>query len=356
MNDSKKELVITYLYSEVMAYAIGVMRELHKQFGARVYCVFWDNRKLSPYIPDDEEGITFLKRSNYDDNALIKLIAGQNPSIIYVSGTMDKGYLKAALYFRRLGVKLVAGTDNKWFNNWKQRIQILFSWTLFRKYFEYVWIPGTRQYAFVRLLGYNDDKIVKNLYSANTNIFFGAYERNRAARKEKFPHTFVYVGRFSPEKGVDVVYNAFMAAKKEVQNDWKLIMVGATGNSVYKPSEFVDIQGFMPNSELPTHAANWGVFCVSSYREKWGVVIHEFAAAGLPMLCVDCAGANEAFLVPGYNGYDFLTGSPEDMKKKMLLLMSKTDDELFLMGERSHEMAHSINPVLSAYSLMSILI
>ncbi len=352
---ANKKPVVTYLYSEVMSYAIAVMRELVDTFGAEVHCVHWDKKKGTPFIPQNEKGITFYGRSNYDKASLIALIEKQAPDIIYVSGTMDKTYLQAALHFRAKGVKLVGASDNKWLKTWKQRIQITFSNYFFRRYFEYTWIPGTRQYVFARLMGFEENKIIKNLYSANTGIFQKAYENNLEAKRQKYPHTIVYVGRFSPEKGVDIIYNAFLEAKKETNNDWKLIMVGGQPSEQYKESDSVQIIPFLPNAELPGHTKDFGVFCVPSYREQWGVVIHEFTAAGIPMLIADCAGAIEAFLVNGYNGFTFDTGSVQDLKKKILLMMAKSDEELYTMGQRSNGLSQSINPVISAYSLMSVL-
>ena len=352
MSDKKN---VIYLYSEVMPYAIAVMRELVKSFGISVHCVYWDENKKTPFYPENEHGITFYKRSGYDAIKLINFIADKQPQFIYVSGRMDKLYLQMALHFRKTGVRTITGFDSQWHNSRKQQLQAALGKVLYRNYFDYIWVPGNRQYVFARQMGYADNKIIRNCYTADTNPFMAAYENNKKAKKAHYPHTIVFAGRFTEVKGIDTLTSAFAAARQKTNADWKLVLVGS-GNLKFKSTECVEVIDFIPNEELAARSKNWGVFCLPSRKEAWGVVVHEFAAAGLPLLCSDAVGASDAFVISGYNGYTFRMGDVTDLERKLIMVMNMSDEDIFAMGEKSHLISKVIDPQKAAYSLMSILL
>ena len=338
-----------------MSYAIAVMRALVNNFEVDVHCVHWDENKKTPFVPVNEEGITFYKRSEYDRVSLTRFIEEKDPQIIYVSGRMDKLYLEMASRFRKQKVKTITGFDSQWNGGRKQQLQALLGRYLYVNYFEYIWVPGNKQYVFARELGYSDNKIIRNCLTADTRLFIDAYEESKDAKKARYPHTIAFVGRFTEVKGIDILTRAFTTAQQKTNTDWKLILVGS-GNLKFQRTEFVEVIDFVANGELAARSKDWGVFCLPSTKEPWGVVMHEFAAAGLPLVCSDAVGAADAFVINGYNGYTFKTGNAADIERKLVTLMNMDDRDLFEMGERSHLMSKSIDPVKSAYSLMSILL
>jgi glycosyltransferase involved in cell wall biosynthesis len=342
-----------YLYSEVMPYAIAVMRALVKEHGVAVDCICWDRNKRTPFVPVNEQGITFHKRSDFDEVRIVKFIEERDPAIIYVTGRMDELYMKAALHFKKKCC-IVTGSDNQWTGSLKQRIAAVLSGGLYKKYFEYFWVPGKRQYEYARRMGYAENKIIRNLLTADTAVFGNVYEQNRAAKKMKYPHTMVYAGRFAKEKGVDVLIAAFSEAKKETNSDWVLRLVGF-GDMPVTEAPFIKVEGFMQGPELAAACKDWGVFCLPSTYEPWGVVIHEFAMAGLPIICSDKVGAGDDLVVSGKNGIVFKSGDTGDLKKAIIEIISKSDNELMAMAERGHEMSLVQSPSIAARSLMRIL-
>ena len=57
----------------------------------------------------------------------------------------------------------------------------------------------------------------------------------------------------------------------------------------------------------------------------------------------------------GHNGYVFASGDKEALKKILIRMMGKSDDDLRLMSESSHELSKTQSPEIAARSLMSIL-
>jgi glycosyltransferase involved in cell wall biosynthesis len=347
----KKAKNIIYLYSEVMPYAIAVMRALVQEYGATVDCIWWDKNKRTPFVPANEEGITFHERSLFDEDALIKFIEQRAPSIMYVVGRMDELYLKMALHFKRK-IKIVTGSDNRWNGSLKQRVAAILSPFIYKRYFEYFWVPGKRQHQYAKRMGYPARKILPNLLTADTSVFGNVYSECRQLRKNKYPHVLAYAGRFAKEKGVDILIEAFIEAKKEVQNDWTLRLIGS-GDIKVTDSPFIEVSGFMPGAMLAAECKGWGAFCLPSIYEPWGVVIHEFTLAGLPLICSDNVGATDDLVINGENGFVFKSGSVANLKKAILEMIGKSDEQLLAMGEKGYKLSAGYSPSISAKSLMS---
>lgn len=343
---------VVYLYSEVMPYAIAVMRALVQEHRCKVDCIFWDERKRTPFLPTDEPGITFHKRSGFTKEKLIKFIEERNPPVMYIAGRMDEMYMQTVLHFRDK-CHVVTGNDNQWVGSRKQRLAAILSTMLYKKYFEYFWVPGPRQYEFARRMGYPHDKIIFNLLTADDGIFKKAYTDNREQKKKKYPHNMVFAGRFAKTKGLDILVEAFAAARQEINSDWRLTLIGS-GDVVVQPEAFIDVKGFMTGEQLAEDCLNWGVFCLPSKWEPWGVVIHEFTIAGIPILCSHGVGAGDTLVINNYNGLTFKTADVQDLKRAIVQFMGKTDDELLLMGDRGHELSKMISPSIAAFSLMSV--
>lgn len=89
--------------------------------------------------------------------------------------------------------------------------------------------------------------------------------------------------------------------------------------------------------------------------EPWGVVVHEFAAAGFPLICSNAVGANSAFLEDGINGYVFETNNAGSLEKMMEKIINKSTEELIEMCKISAAKAASITPEKWVESLMSVL-
>jgi glycosyltransferase involved in cell wall biosynthesis len=78
--------------------------------------------------------------------------------------------------------------------------------------------------------------------------------------------------------------------------------------------------------------------------EPWGVVVHEFAAAGYPLVLSDAVGASEAFLQHGKNGYGFQANNMEALREALANILSLSAHQLQDMGSTSRLLAQRITP------------
>ena len=119
--------------------------------------------------------------------------------------------------------------------------------------------------------------------------------------------------------------------------------------------EAIRVEPFLTQDALVQRSRQAGAFVLASRDEPWGVVVHEFASAGLPMILSQHVGARPQFLIDGLNGYTFFEDSAQDLAEKMAAMSSCTDDQLIRMGESSARLAASVTPEIAAASLMSAL-
>ncbi|HNF32959.1 MAG TPA: glycosyltransferase, partial [Bacteroidia bacterium] len=81
-----------------------------------------------------------------------------------------------------------------------------------------------------------------------------------------------------------------------------------------------------------------------TYDEHWGVVVHEYAIAGYPLLLSTKAPAGTAFLKQGENGYYHEPNNVESLKEALKKIMLLPDSTLIEMGKKSHELSKSMTP------------
>lgn len=343
---------ILYLWSEVTGYVHGVLRALSQQVRS-IDVVYWDNRGVNStrYETTDDGGIKYHRRSEMTVDQIFELLEKKRPSIVVVSGWMDKGYLKACRIHKKRhpSVRIVAGIDDQWMGTPRQQVGRLYYAMFYRSLFDHLWVSGSPQFSYAQRFGYNIGSIIHNLYSADTDTF------DKVAVSAK---RFLYVGRFVKIKAPDILLEAYGLLPEEKQRGWPLVLIGdgemretlsASGN----PN--VTILPFMQPKDLRNELLKGGVACLTSHKDQWGVVVHEYALLGLPLLLSSGVGASTQFLIPGYNGYMFDKGNIDSLYRMMLKMCNSSDEQLKKMGIHSHELGRTITNEKSASSLLSIL-
>jgi glycosyltransferase involved in cell wall biosynthesis len=315
--------------------------------------VYWDKKHInsSRYKLNEVGGINFHARSQLEVSSLFNLLKSKKPDIIFISGWMDKGYIRAARKYKKLctNTRIICGIDDQWNNTFRQRIGRIYFWAFYRKLFDFMWVSGKPQYHYAQRMGYPHERIISNLYSADTRIF---------NRKSKFSKRFVFVGRFDPIKGLINLLDAYNALPNNTKDHWPLVLIGdgEMKEEIYKrKSRGVVVKPFMQPNELMEELLLGGVSCFTSYNEQWGVAIHEMAYLGFPLILSSACGAATEFLITGYNGYIFKRSDTQSLHETMLMITALSSEELELFSLRSHLLGQRITPEHTAYSLLSVL-
>ncbi|MDF2448130.1 MAG: glycosyl transferase family 1 [Bacteroidota bacterium] len=339
-----------FLYTEIAEYFLSCCKELSRH--GEVYIVRWPVNKEAPFKFTVGDNITIYDKPNYTLDELRYLVAKIEPDVIICSGWIDKDYLKITRsYFKKIPTILTC--DTHWNGTIKQRIATLFSRFTILKIFSHGWVPGRIQKVYLKKLGFPEHRISEGFYSCNLPQFQSIYLSEKPNKEIKFPKRFLYVGRYYEFKGIKDLWNAFIELDNEEPNDWELWCLG-TGDIPPVSHPKIKHFGFIQPEKLNEYTSQTGVFILPSHFEPWGVVVHEFAASGFPLILSDQVGSREQFLEAGKNGYLFESKNVNDLKIAMKKIMSSTTMEIVHMSEHSHQLSKRISPELWVDTLLKM--
>lgn len=341
---------VLLLYTELAGYTLACLRALLQTDRVEVHLVRWPINKEAPFVFDFDSKLNIYERSDFAGDSLLKLAETIQPNCIICSGWIDKAYVKVARRWSKK-IPVVLAMDNKWQGTLKQYFARLISPIKVLRNFNYAWVPGQAQYEYARRLGFKESSIRLGFYSADVSLFKKIYDANSIEKTKKLPHRFVYVGRYYEFKGIQDLWTAFIRLKSNIDCDWELWCAG-TGDLVPIQHDAIRHLGFIQPNQLKQLMLETSVFVMPSRVEPWGVVLHEFAAAGFPLISSDKVGASSRFVNDGFNGYIYPSANTEILYKKMLDIVRTPDKDLIEMGAKSVDLAQTITPDLWAKTLI----
>lgn len=349
---NRKDIVVVYLWAEVIGYVHGVLRYIAAQVKS-VDVIHWDKREINStqYSIINDNSISFHHRSALDHKNIYDLLVAKKPNIIVVSAWMDDAYIKACKRYKlyNSSVIVVAGIDDQWIGSLRQQIGRFYYALFYKKLFDFMWVSGPPQFSFAQRFGYQIHSILPNLYSADTDLF---------TEPASFSKRFLYVGRFVKRKAPDLLLRAYIKLPIDIQKEWPLIFIG-DGElkekivSIANPN--IHVKPFLQPNDLRHELLKGGIACMPSYKDQWGVAVHEYALLGLPMLLSSGVGAVTQFLIPGYNGYLFQKNNAESLYKVLVQYTDMADSDLITFGINSRKLGERISNEISANSLLSCL-
>jgi glycosyltransferase involved in cell wall biosynthesis len=334
-----KKPVVLFLYTEIATYFTSCCEELQRC--AEVHVVRYPVNKEAPFqFKETKDQVRYYERTAYDLDGLKKLAETIAPDAIFCSGWIDKDYLKICSLYKRK-VPTVLCMDTKWKGSLKQKIAALASPFVLRSRFSQAWVPGRQQKTYAQKLGFREKQIHTGYYCADTTFFSAQYEKYKEQKKSAFPKRFLYVGRYYDFKGITDLWQAFIRLQEEAPSDWELWCLG-TGD--IEPVQHPKIRhfGFVQPGELGNYISETGIFVLPSRFEPWAVVVHEYAAAGFPLILSSEVGAADAFLEEGKNGYTFEAGNIAYLKEKLKSMTGLASETLHLMGQKSVALAGTL--------------
>lgn len=353
---------ILFLYTEIAPYFLACVDQLVHDHGMDVHVVRWPVNKEAPFDMGAHPGVVLHDRSSLDDAALAQLANNLAPRAVFTSGWVDKGYLKVCRSMQAQGIPTVMCSDTAWRGDARQVTATLAARFWLHRTFSHAWVTGEAQGEYARKLGFAPGRIAKGFYSADVARFAPLADQFAPLKAARFPHRFLCVARYIPTKGHQYLCDAFAELCRAGEaGDWELWIAG-TGelneqvrNSPSGKHGRISHLGFVQVDAMPDVMAQCGVFVLPSTYEPWGVVVHEHACAGFPLLLSSAVGAAERFLVEGENGHRFIAGDKGTLKNMMRMMMLSTDDELRAMGLRSAELGRSWDPSKWASTAMELI-
>lgn len=323
---------VVFLMTRLSDYMLNCLQTWRKRAGVELHAVIHPkSASEAPYdFGDAMEGITFYPRSDFDESGLCNLIARQKPDLIISIGWSDRGYLKA-IRSRTRGTVAVLTMDNQWLGEPRQIAGLLWSRLFLTRFFDFIWVPGPRQERFARLLGFREAQIRDGYYAAKDCNFTAIRETIAGAPTRRL----VFVGRYVELKGLKELWEGFIAYHARHSSDLELWCVG-TGPLFDTRPEHPKLRhlGFVQPKDFTDVLAGGGIFILPSHFEPWGVVVHEFALAGFPLILSPAVGAADRFLGPD-NGILLEAVTPASIGRALEKLESLSNEDLAAMSESS---------------------
>ena len=281
-------------------------------------------------------------------------VAAFQPDVYIGHGWRPSLPMKIARHFKRLGVCTVGCADTPWLGTAKQAARCVLGRAMIRSAYDAIMIPGARGVPVGRLLGFADSRIWQNLYSGNSDVFSaGTEERLKSARfRKEWPQRFVFVGRLVEVKNIRGLIAGYELYRKRCKAPWPLTIIGdgpLRNEAQGRPG--VECLGWLEGLEIARQLASSGVFVLPSFYEPWGVVVHEAACCGLPLMLSLDVGAGSDLLRDGFNGRLFNAKDPAQIAQMMLWFSNHPC--MWELGQRSFEMSRQFSPKLWAENVVT---
>jgi glycosyltransferase involved in cell wall biosynthesis len=283
--------------------------------------LFSDAIDLRPWVA--ESGRTFKPRPGTPDRLLI-------------SGWTHRPYLR---YAAKLAgqTRRILTMDNQWHGTVRQRAASGMQRFTMRPYFDCAFVPGARQAVFARRLGFNPADISLGSYSCDVALFSQTSSEARGRR-------LVVVARLVPEKGIDLLLAAYHRHRVSSPDPLVLTIVGEGPlRGMCEAQEGVELLGFLQPAEVRVILNSSLGLALTSRSEPWGVVLHEGAASGLPLLASDACGAADVFIDPS-SGWVHKMGDVDGIEWSMNSLADMGSKQWNEMSLRSKSLAGAITP------------
>lgn len=196
-------------------------------------------------------------------------------------------------------------------------------------------VPGRAANELARSLGVPAERIAFAPNAIDASVFASRERRPRGERC-----VFLYAGRLDPEKGVDVLLEAFRDVPGE-------LLVAGAGPEEERlrvlASDGVRFLGALGRDELARVYGQADVFVLPSRSEPWGMVLNEAAAAGLALVATDGVGAARELVEDGSNGFVVPVGDSRALGEALRRL---AEDRALreAAGRRSRELVAALTP------------
>jgi glycosyltransferase involved in cell wall biosynthesis len=236
--------------------------------------------------------------------------------------------------------------DNNWLETPKQWLGRLTASMYIQPLFDLVFLPGDRTEAFARRLGFPAENVIRGSYVADTALFgHDPVPGDELKRRGRF----VSVLRMVEHKGADVLADAYRLYRERVDDPWDLELIGM-GPLLGRFDDVPGViqHGFLQPPEVASVMHRSSCYINPSRVEAYGVVLHESAAAALPILTSDLVGAAPTLVQDGYNGWWVASGNVEQLAEAMARVSQLDAVRLGEMSAASHAISQRLSPAIWA--------
>jgi glycosyltransferase involved in cell wall biosynthesis len=338
---------VAILWTRWSGYMEACYRDLASRTSVELFACIERENKLAPFDPSrftSKPRLLMYDNGRPDAVLLEQQLESFKPDLILICSWHIAAYRHVAKRFAGRAVRVLA-MDNQWRGTATQFLGILAFRTIWRDLYDAALVSGPRQYAFARLLGFRDGRIHLGNYSCDVELFSRAERRDITKR-------WLYVGRNAPEKGLDILMEAYKRYRSSVADPWALRLVGLHEPIDAEPG--VESAGFIQPEDLPGIFEQATALVLPSRFEPHGVIVQEAAAAGLVIVCSDEVGAGDVFVRQGLNGVVFTTSSASNLTEALVAVHGWDAAHLASASATSRSLAQQFTPKAWSSTILAL--
>ena len=206
---------------------------------------------------------------------------------------------------------------------WRWQLRCFGARIILRRYlrqFYGMMVPGKSGYMYARWLGFPKSRVFTGEYGIDVSRFKGADEKfcgfNNQGR-------FLYLGRFSPEKRLDVLMRAYNQYRA-LGGAWELDVFGAGQLPEIQVKHRPNVFPFVQPDKIPELYASHVCLTMASDFDPWPLVVLECCASGRPVIVTDRCTNHYEFVKS--NGIVVRHGDVKAMAQAMLRMEQEYDE------------------------------
>jgi glycosyltransferase involved in cell wall biosynthesis len=335
---SRLKLKVVFCWSDISGYMAACWRALANCAEIDLFVIAFQALTETAFGAELMQDISCRLldlQDRQNSNLIEQLIISQHPDVIVGCGWLHQPYCKLVSTTKFPNTAFVMGMDTPWRDNLRQRLAP-FRLRSYLQQIDRVVVPGERSWQYARRLGIAADRIDRGLYGIDYDRWVPMWE-NRSSGN--WPKSFLFIGRYLPIKGIDILITAYQAYRDRVEDPWELVCCGQgelKSQLAGKPG-IVD-RGFLQPTEMDSVWQSAGALILPSRFDPWPLALVEAAAAGLPIICTDDCGSAVEVVRPWYNGLVIPTDCVTSLTQALLTFHHDHHD-LPVWGKRAQELA-----------------
>ncbi len=295
---------VIFLVRELSGYFVSCIQYWRKDYHGEVWVVYWPANQEAPFQWTLDVNINWVEKKEFLENDN-QDVFWREIQHFFVAGWGDQEYNSIVKAHR--GIPKTILFDTQWKPSWKMQLGRFWLYFKIIRHFNSAWVPGNRQRALAFKFFFKSNQIFEHFYVGDQLLF----DQPRLKRSDNDTTlNIVFAGRLIHEKGVLPLIIRFIETLTEHPSlNWHLHICGTGPLANDCPLHHnITYHGFVQPEELAVIFQKMDLFVLPSLYEPWGVVVHEAAFAGLPLLVSDAVGAADAFVENDKNGWVFDQG------------------------------------------------
>lgn len=359
-------------------YKASVLSELHtlalsKQVDLRVFQIAETEAERQGLSGVDRSAHRYpyelLFQGAYSDVPLLRRIRAtaarvlrSTADVTIIAGYHRPEYILQILLVRLSGRKVAAFCDSTISDHRQTLLKGLLKRCIFGLC-DAIFCYGERSAAYLRYYGVPERKVIRRCQAAAVDDGLSSPQRLQRRRELRATLThgrFLFVGRLSPEKGLDTLIAAFaeIAARcphfelrivgSGAQRDELQTQINGTG---YRNR--IHLLGPLSGDPLWDEYAAASALVLASRSEPWGLVVNEALSYGCPVIVSEACGCVPELVIAGITGEAFATDDRIGLAEAMLQVVEadRLDDHQAAATRQS--VINQFTPQSAARSILS---